>query len=80
MATGASMRVAIEALKKYKPAALVIGVPVAANSTCQEIEPLVTEVVCPLRPSDFYAVGCWYTHFPQITDEEVICLLEKSQK
>lgn len=78
IATGATMRAAIEALRKHKPTAIVIAVPVAAYSTCEEMAPLVERIVCPLKPIDFYAVGLWYEHFPQISDHEVIKLLKKS--
>lgn len=78
IATGATMRAAIEALRKHKPTSIVIAIPVAALSTCDEMAPLVDKIVCPLKPIDFYAVGLWYEHFPQTSDEEVIELLEKS--
>lgn len=78
IATGATMRAAIEALRKHKPTSIIIAVPVAAFSTCEEMAPLVEKIVCPLKPIDFYAVGLWYEHFPQTSDEEVIELLEKS--
>lgn len=78
IATGATMTAAIEALRKHKPTTIVIAVPVAAYSTCEEMAPLVERIVCPLKPIDFYAVGLWYEHFPQISDNEVIELLKKS--
>lgn len=78
IATGATMRAAIAALRQYKPQSIVIAVPVAAYSTCQELAPLVEEIVCPLKPIDFYAVGSWYDTFPQTSDDEVIELLKKS--
>lgn len=75
IATGASIKVAIKALKKQKPEKLIVAVPVAAHSTINEISVLVDEVICPLRPLDFYAVGVWYHDFSQTTDEEVFQLL-----
>ena len=78
IATGATMRAAIEALRKHKPASIVIAVPVAAYSTCEELAPLVEKIICPLRPIEFYAVGLWYENFPQTSDNEVIELLKKS--
>lgn len=77
MATGSTMRAAIEALRKHEPASIVIAVPVAAYATCEQIAPLVEKFVCPLKPIDFYAVGLWYEYFPQISDKEVITLLKK---
>lgn len=79
IATGASMRVAVKALHKLKPAGIVIAVPVAAYSTCEEMAPLVQQMVCPFRPINFHAVGLWYESFPQISDDEVIGLLEKAR-
>lgn len=78
IATGASMRAAIEALSKHKPKSIIIAVPVAAYSTYKEMIPLVEKIVCPLKPIDFNAVGLGYKNFPQTSDNEVIELLEKS--
>lgn len=78
IATGASMRAAIDALRKHKPKSIVIAVPVAAYSTCEEMAPLVDKIVCPLKPIEFHAVGLWYDNFPQTADEEVIRLLNKA--
>lgn len=80
MATGATMRAAIEATRKQQPRYLIVAVPVAADSTCQEMAPLVDEFICPLRPHDFYAVGVWYDEFLQTTDEEVHQLLQASNQ
>lgn len=77
IATGSTMRAAIEALRTHKPTSIVIAIPVAAYSTCSEMAHLVERIVCPLKPIDFYAVGLWYENFPQISDDEVIELLKK---
>ncbi|MFT4060330.1 MAG: phosphoribosyltransferase [Legionella sp.] len=77
MATGSTMMAAIEVLRKHKPKSIIIAVPVAAHSTCEEMAPLVDRIVCPLKPLDFYAVGLWYENFPQTSDNEVIELLKK---
>ena len=71
------MRAAIKALSQHKPAAIIIAVPVAASSTCEEMSALVDKIVCPLRPLDFHAVGLWYDDFSQTSDDEVIDLLHK---
>lgn len=78
MATGSTMRAAIKALHQYKPASIIIAVPVAAADTCDEMESLVDEIICPLKPVNFYAVGLWYEDFPQTSDNEVINLLAAS--
>ncbi|WP_392538104.1 phosphoribosyltransferase [Legionella sp. 227] len=78
IATGYTMRAAIAALKQKKPEKIIVAVPVAAQSTCDEIAPLVDEIICPMRPTNFYAVGLWYNDFSQTTDDEVIELLQQS--
>ena len=78
IATGATMMAAIEAIRNHQPTSIIIAVPVAAYSTCEEMAPLVDKIVCPLKPIDFYAVGLWYENFPQTSDNEVIELLKKS--
>lgn len=76
IATGATMRAAIKALYQQNPKKIVIAVPVAALSTCQEIAELVDQVVCPIQTDDFYAVGMWYENFSQTSDAEVSTLLK----
>lgn len=78
IATGSTMLAAVKALHKQKPASIIIAVPVAARSTCEELKTLVDKMVCPLMPINFYAVGLWYESFPQTSDNEVIELLKQS--
>jgi Erythromycin esterase/Phosphoribosyl transferase domain len=75
LATGSSMRAAILALRRMKPARMVVAVPAAPASTCEELELEVDEVVCATTPSPFFAVGRSYWDFAQTTDEEVRDLL-----
>jgi putative phosphoribosyl transferase len=75
IATGATLRAAIKSLCQRKPRHIVVAVPVAARSTCEEMIQLVDRLVCPLQPTDFYAVGVWYENFSQTTDAEVSELL-----
>jgi len=79
LATGASMRVAVRALRKRGPAWLVVAVPIAAASTCAEFHDEVDEVVCARTPEPFYAVGYWYGDFEQTTDDEVRSLLSQGR-
>lgn len=76
LATGATMRVAIRALKKQEPKQIVVAVPVASQDTCEELR-LKADVwcVCAVTPEPFYAVGLWYKDFGQTSDEEVQSLL-----
>ena len=78
LATGASMRVAVLALRKKSPARIVVAVPVAAAETCEEFRDWVDDVVCAETPAPFYAVGLWYEDFAQITDDEVHDLLRRA--
>jgi predicted phosphoribosyltransferase len=71
LATGASMRAAIQALRRLRPARIVVAVPAAPASTCQELASEVDDVVCATMPSPFFAVGAAYWDFTQTTDEEV---------
>jgi predicted phosphoribosyltransferase len=80
LATGASMRAAVAALRQMRPARIVVAVPVAAPSTCAEFRDQVDEVVCARTPEPFYAVGLWYDDFSQTGDEEVRDLLETAER
>jgi predicted phosphoribosyltransferase len=75
IATGSTMRAAVQALRKQGPDRIVIGVPVSSPSTCEELGADVEDVVCAVMPEPFYAVGLWYQEFEQTTDEEVQELL-----
>ena len=75
MATGASMRAAVQALNEEHPKRLVVAVPVAPPQTCEAIRAEVDEIVCALTPPAFYEVGRWYEDFMQTTDDEVRELL-----
>jgi len=78
IATGATMRAAVAAVKQRQPARIVIAVPVAAAATCEEFAAEVDELVCVLRPEAFFAVSFWYEHFVQTSDQEVRDLLERA--
>lgn len=80
IATGATMQAAVASLRKHTPASIIIAVPVAARATCVEMAKIVDQVICPLQPINFYAVGIWYENFSQVSDEEVSELLEKSTR
>jgi erythromycin esterase-like protein/predicted phosphoribosyltransferase len=75
LATGSSMRAAVLALRRLAPARIVVAVPAAPESTCQELAAEVDEVVCATTPSPFFAVGQHYWDFTQTTDDEVRDLL-----
>lgn len=78
IATGASMFASVRALRLLKPARIVVAVPVAPDSTCRRLGREVDELVCVHRPSSFYAIGQYYLDFKQLTDGEVVELLERA--
>jgi putative phosphoribosyl transferase len=78
LATGATMRAAVAALRQQQPARVIVAVPTAAPETCAELGAEVDEIVCARTPEPFYAVGLWYADFRQITDEEVRDLLARA--
>jgi putative phosphoribosyl transferase len=78
LATGATMKVAVRALKRKEPSKLVIAVPVGAASTCQELKEEADELICLMAPESFSAVGAWFENFEQITDLQVRELLQKA--
>jgi predicted phosphoribosyltransferase len=79
LATGATMRAAVLALRELNPAKIVVAVPVAAEETCRQFEDVADDVVCAVTPRPFYAVGQWYEDFDQTTDEDVRDLLAQSR-
>lgn len=75
IATGATIRAAIATIKQQQPRELVLAVPVAGVSTCEELATAVDKVVCVLMPENLYAIGIWYENFAQTSDAEVCELL-----
>jgi erythromycin esterase-like protein/predicted phosphoribosyltransferase len=78
LATGASMRAAVAAVRALEPAKVVVAVPVAESGTCEEVRSEVDDTVCAVTPEPFHAVGAWYADFGQTTDEEVGELLARA--
>lgn len=78
LATGATMRAAILGVKAQHPKELIVAVPVAAPSTCENLEPLVDQIICVETPEDFRGVGAWYHEFGQTTDAEVQAALAQA--
>jgi len=77
LATGASMRAAVGALRQVGPARIVVAVPVGSVDTCAELRHLADDVVCAYTPEPFRAVGLWYEDFAQVTDQVVRELLDR---
>jgi predicted phosphoribosyltransferase len=80
IATGNTILATIEAIKKSKPKEIVIAVPVAPPSTIRRLSGFADEVICLLTPENFMGVGQFYENFSQVSDEEVIQLLNEANK
>lgn len=78
LATGSSMKAAVQAVRAHSPARVVVAVPVGSPDTCREFTGIADEIVCARQPAPFAAVGQWYRDFSQTTDEEVRELLERA--
>ncbi|WP_442497445.1 phosphoribosyltransferase [Methylobacter sp. sgz302048] len=76
LATGASMRAAVAALRQRNPASVIVAIPVAPPDTVAMLKEEADEVICLAMPEPFSAVGRWYRDFSQTTDEDVKSLLE----
>ncbi|RPF47183.1 putative phosphoribosyltransferase [Thermodesulfitimonas autotrophica] len=77
IATGYTVLAALRSLRRADPKEIILAVPVAPPDTIEFLEPEVDELVCLLVPEVFLAVGQFYYHFDQTSDEEVIALLEE---
>ena len=77
IATGASMMMAVKILRNMKPASIIVAVPVAPPDGVRELKRIADEVVALMQPSDFYAIGQFYSDFTQVSDEETKRILEE---
>jgi putative phosphoribosyl transferase len=76
IATGASVRAALKALRRRKPKALILAVPVAPADTIAELRPEVDDIVCLMMPEPFLAIGVHYRDFRQLSDDDVVRILD----
>ena len=79
IATGMTVRAAIEYLQQQEPEHLVLAVPVCAAETAEALRSEVDDLVCLKTPPELLAIGHWYEDFEQVSDEEVVELLERSR-
>jgi predicted phosphoribosyltransferase len=79
LATGATMRAAVRAVRRRSPARVVVAVPLASPETCALLRAEADDVVCAFMPEPFLAVGLWYDDFEPTTDEEVVDLLAEGR-
>jgi putative phosphoribosyl transferase len=77
LATGSTMRAAVQAVRAHGPSRIVVAVPVGAPETCRDFSEVADEIVCARAPERFSAVGQWYREFSQTTDDEVRTLLRE---
>jgi len=78
LATGSTMRAAVQALGRAGPSRIVVAVPVGAPDTCEHLRREADQVICAETPESFSAVGRWYVDFSQTTDEEVCEILNRA--
>ena len=78
IATGATVRAAIKALRQHQVDKLILAVPVAAPDTCKELAAEVEEMICLLQPDGFAAIGPYYEDFGQTSDDEVREILRRN--
>lgn len=79
LATGATMRAAMVAVRKQDPAKIVVGVPVASAEKCAEIRAEVDEIVCAEKPPSLLGVSPWYRDYSPTTDAEVRELVARAK-
>ena len=80
LATGSTMRAAVQAIRLQQPARICVAVPVGAQETVERMGSEADEVVCAAMPADFRAVGLAYQDFPQASDAEVRTLLDAARQ
>jgi putative phosphoribosyl transferase len=80
LATGHTMKAAIDSLRNHAPKEIVVAIPVGASDTYRLMTEGVNQVVCLLTPTDFVAVGGYYENFRQVDDDEVLMLLQKASE
>jgi putative phosphoribosyl transferase len=80
LATGSTMKAAVQALRQRRPKMIVVAVPVGAEQSCDELRQIADEVVCPFCPRNFVSVGSWYQDFRQTSDVTVTTLLETAER
>ena len=77
IATGNTLLAAIKMIRNRFPKKIIVAVPVAPADSAQKISDKVDELICPLITNDFTGVGAYYLDFSQVTDEEVILLMNE---
>ena len=76
IATGNTLLVSVQIIRKAAPGKIIVAVPVASRNAIQKLSKVADEVITLLEPDEFYGVGAFYEDFQQVTDEEVVHYLE----
>jgi predicted phosphoribosyltransferase len=71
LATGATMRAALEAIRRLSPREVIVAVPIGARSVCDSLNAHADRVICGATPENFTALGLWYDNFLPTSDDEV---------
>ncbi|RKH14106.1 phosphoribosyltransferase [Corallococcus sp. CA053C] len=79
IATGGTVRAALQSLRSRRPGRIVLAVPLAGDDVLEELQPLVEDLVCVLPMPDLEAVGQAYVDFPQVPDADVVDLLARAR-
>jgi putative phosphoribosyl transferase len=79
IATGTTVRAALQAVRLRKPARLVLAIPVAPQDVIAALRPDVDDLVCLSQPPYFHAVGVHYADFHQVSDDEVIRIVDEAR-
>jgi putative phosphoribosyl transferase len=80
IATGTTVRAALKALRRRQPARLVLAVPVAPQDAVAALQHDVDQLVCLRQPAFFHAVGAHYIDFHQVSDDEVVALMDAARE
>jgi putative phosphoribosyl transferase len=80
LASGATIRAAVAALRRQKPARLVLAAPSLSSAACNKLKAEVDEFVCVVPPGPFNVLGLWYTDFSHTTDVDVRELLQLAER
>jgi len=80
IATGRTLLMTLDLIKKQKPKKVIIAIPVAPLDTLDDFKGKVDEIVCLATPEPFYSIGRFYNNFAQVTDDEAIDLLQKANE
>ncbi len=80
LATGSTMQAAVLATRQLEPSSVVVSSPVGSREACARLRRVADDVICPLTPEPFSAVGMWYADFSQTTDDEVRRLLAATRQ